>query len=225
MFCSHCGASTEGGAVVCAQCGVNLQAKVRPALNTDRAVAVSKDAMSAVKLLLRDPVGSIGAAHDALTTKQTLDVGIAFCVVFIISSLLAVRTIARFFGGSFFSMGAKEVLQAALVGVVPAACIIGILSGLQMLTAKRQDLPRSVFVGGSALLPLAALSFVAGILSTSNGEVIALVAVFSICYTILLLYAGCRDVLNVASPLAAVSVPVILLATGWLTKVILAAIL
>ena len=225
MFCSHCGAAAEGGALVCVQCGVDFQAKARPALNTERAVAASKDAVRAVKLMLRDPVGSIGAAHDALTARQTLDVGIAFCLTFVVSALIAMRMIVRYVGGSFLSIGAKEVLQAALVALVPAACITGILFGLQMLTVKRNDLPRAVFVGGAALLPIAALNFVAGILGASNGEVIALVAVFSLCYMILLLYAGCRDVLKVVSPLAALSVPVILLATGWLTKVILAAIL
>jgi hypothetical protein len=224
MFCSHCGAA-DGGAVVCVQCGVELQpAKARPALNTERAVAASKDAARALKLLLMDPVGSIGAACDSLTVRQSLDVGIAFCVLFVVSCLIAIRMIGRFIGGMFFSIGLKEVLQVALVATVPIVCMVAILFGAQMVFAKRKDLPRAIFVGGAALLPITILNLVTGILGAANWNVISLVAVFAFCYTILLLYAGCRDVLKTSPPIAAIGVPVILLATGWLTKVILVAI-
>ncbi|PYQ29415.1 MAG: hypothetical protein DMF56_10625 [Acidobacteria bacterium] len=192
-------------------------------MNADRAVAASKDAARAVKLLLSDPVGSIGAAYEALTAGQARDVGIAFCVLFVVSCLIAIRLVARYFGG-FFSIGLKQILQMTLAAAVPVICIVAILFGFEMLLLKKNDLLRAIFAGGAALLPVAFFNITAGILGASNGEVIAIVAVFALCYTILLLYAGCRDVLKVSSPLAAVGVPVILLATGWLTKIILASI-
>ncbi|HET8797088.1 MAG TPA: hypothetical protein VFO89_05360 [Thermoanaerobaculia bacterium] len=229
MFCSQCGAPSDAAAAACLQCGFNFQAPARPSLNTERAVAASKNALHALKLLLRDPVGSIGAAHESLQTKA-LDVGIAFCVLFILSWIVAIRMIGRLaartsFGIFGFSLGFKEVLQIALVAVVPIVSIVAIFFVLQMLAAKRNDLPRALFAGGAVLLPMAIFNVAGGILGAGNAEVLALVALFALCYTILLIYAACRDVLGIPSAWAAASVPVILLATAWLTKIILAAVL
>jgi len=227
MFCSHCGAALEDGAVMCVQCGADLQPKAAApplGLNADRAVAASKDAARAVKLLLTDPVGSIGAAYDAFTPKA-MDVGIAFCAFFILSSLLAIRIIALQFGGGFFSIGFKEVLKVLLIAAVPAACIIAIFIALQLVTTKQKDIARAIFAGGAVLLPLALFNIVGGILGIGNWDVVSVVALFMICYMILLLYAGIRDVLKVSSPLAALSVPLVLIATWFLTKTILNAVL
>lgn len=231
MFCSQCGASADGAAAACSQCGLDLQQpKTRPALNTERAVAASKDAVRALKLLLADPVGSIGAAYNGLTSRQGLDVGVAFCVLFILSSIVAIRMIGRLaqrasFGFMGFSLGIKEVLQIALVAAVPIVSIVAIFFGLQLLATKRNDFSRALFAGGAVLIPLALFNIIGGILGAANAEVLALVAIFALCYTILLIYAACRDVLAISSSWAAAAVPVILLATAWLTKIILAAVL
>jgi hypothetical protein len=213
---------------MCVQCGTDLQPKAAPpplGLNADRAVAASKVAARAVKLLLTDPVGSIGAAYEAFTPKHAMDVGIAFCAFFILSSLLAIRIIGLQFGGGFFSIGFKEVLKVLLIAAVPAACIIGIFIALQLVTTKQKDIARAIFAGGAVLLPLALFNIAGGILGIGNWDVVSLVALFMICYMILLLYAGIRDVLKVSSPLAALSVPLVLIATWFLTKIILNAVL
>src|SRR5258706_127378 len=85
--------------------------------------AASRDAFRAVTLLLRDPVGAIGAAYDALTPRQCLDVGVALCAVFVVSCVIAARMITgatqRITGGfTSFSFGIKEVVMIVLVGAV-----------------------------------------------------------------------------------------------------------
>jgi hypothetical protein len=230
MFCSQCGAASDGTAAACLQCGVDLTPRVRPALNTERAVAASKDAARALKMLLMDPVGSVGTAYEALVGRQATDVGIAFCAFFVISCVIAIRMIARVaqrlsFGASIFSIGLKEALQIALVAMVPVVSIIAIFVGMQLIATKQRDWARAIFSGGAVLLPVALFNVVGGLLGVANAEVLALVALFALCYTILLIYAVCHDVLKVSSAASAAAVPVIMLATAWLAKIILAAVM
>jgi hypothetical protein len=224
MFCSHCGTAADGAALACLQCGGDLRPKTQPALNTERAVGASKDAARAVKMLLVDPVGSIGASYDAFSPRQAIDVGIAFAALFIVSSLIAIRLIARTIGGGMFSIGFKEVMQVLFVATIPVISIVAIFMAMQMVATKRNDLSRAIFAGGAALLPLSIFNVAGGLLGAGNGEVLALVGLFAVCYMILLLYAGCRDVLKVSSATAAAGVPLIILVTAWLTKIILTAV-
>jgi hypothetical protein len=230
MFCSTCGTAADGAATACLNCGVDLHPPAaKRAINADRAVAASKDAGRAIKMLLKDPVGSIGAAHDALPAGKNLDVGITFAVFWVLSCLIAIRMIgragARFTGVLLFDIGFKEVMQIALISIVPLIAVVAIMAGLQAGLAKRNELPRALFAGAAALLPLALFNVIGGILGAGNAEVIVIVALFALCYTILLLYAGCRDVLGIPSAAAAALVPLIIIASGWLTKIILAAVL
>jgi uncharacterized membrane protein YhaH (DUF805 family) len=222
MFCSHCGTAADGTAANCLGCGVELQSQPRIVLNADRAVAASREAIRAVKLLLVDPVGSIGAAYDALGTRQATDAGIVFSAAFIMSCIFAIKMISRFSSGLLaFSIGIKEVLQVMLVAAVPVASLIAIFSAIQLATTKTHDLSRSMFAGGAALVPIALFNVAGSLLGAANGDVVALIGLYALCYTVLLLYAGCRAVLKSSSALSAAAVPLILIATAWLTKIIL----
>jgi hypothetical protein len=227
MFCSQCGTASDGAAVACAQCGIDLQRKAPASLNTERAVAASKDAARAVKLLLTDPVGSIGAAYDALSGRQPVDVGITFCAVFILSCVLGMRTVARSVSSGLVSVsiGVKEILQVALLAAVPAATIVAIFFGIHLAVRQEKSLPRALFAGGAALIPLALFNLAGGLLGPENWQVLALLALVALSYTILLLYAGCRDVLKASSAISAAAVPVIIVVTAWVTKIVAAAML
>ena len=45
------------------------------------------------------------------------------------------------------------------------------------------------------------------------------------CFIVLLLHGGCREVSGIREPGASLAVPLILLVSGWLTKVILVALM
>jgi len=229
MFCSQCGSPADAAAAACAQCGFDF-AVARPAINAERVGAASRDAFRAITLLLRDPVGSIGAAYDAFTPRQVLDVGITLCAAFIVSCVIATRMIAgaaQRFGGGFvaFNIGFKEVITTLLVGSVPVGSIVAILTFLQVIAKKPRDLRRALFAGGAALVPMAFLNVLGGILGMANAEVLMLVGLFVLCYTVLLIYAGCHLVIGISSAWSAAAVPVVVIATAWLTKIILVAMM
>ncbi len=56
-------------------------------------------------------------------------------------------------------------------------------------------------------------------------EVIGALAVFALCLTILMLFAGCTRISKVSERLATIAVPLMLILSGWITKIIYAAMI
>ena len=53
----------------------------------------------------------------------------------------------------------------------------------------------------------------------------ALVAVFALSYTVLILFTGCTRISEIATVRAVPAVPIIILVTAWLSKIVYAAML
>jgi hypothetical protein len=54
---------------------------------------------------------------------------------------------------------------------------------------------------------------------------IGALSVFALCLTVLMLFAGCTRISAISERLATISVPLMLLLSGWLTKVVYAAMM
>jgi hypothetical protein len=63
---------------------------------------------------------------------------------------------------------------------------------------------------------------IAGILGMGNIEVVALVSVFALSYTILILYTACTQISEISKVRAVPAVPIIILIAGWLSKIVFA---
>ena len=81
------------------------------------------------------------------------------------------------------------------------------------------------FIAGAALLPFGFLVLVSSVLGLANFEIAALLVVFALCYGILMLYTGVTRISNVSDSRAAFAVPVMIIASFWITKIILGALL
>jgi hypothetical protein len=66
---------------------------------------------------------------------------------------------------------------------------------------------------------------VAAVLGFGNIEVIALFTFFAICVTIVMLFAGLTRICKTSERSATLAVPLMLIASTWLSKVIYAALL
>jgi hypothetical protein len=80
-------------------------------------------------------------------------------------------------------------------------------------------------IAGASLLPFGFLFFVSGLLGIANFEIAALLLIFALCYAILILYTGCTRISGVAESRAAFAVPVMIIVSAWLTKILFGAIL
>ena len=180
--------------------------------------------------MLADPVGNIGTLYESLGARRALDIGIALAIAFDLAMVIAAQIGARktlgflaplVFGDSSMIAFIKSMIFAA----VPVITLMAVLFCVQKVLGGPADFARSVFGGAVTLIPLGLVSLVSAILGAANFEVIAVLVVALIAYTSLILFAACRDVLGVASGKAAAAMPVIFVATGWLSKVVIAAMI
>jgi hypothetical protein len=74
------------------------------------------------------------------------------------------------------------------------------------------------------LLPSGVLVLAAALLGAANVEVILVLSLFALTYSILMLYAGCSRIGGISEAGAAPAVPIILLVSAWLTKIIVVAL-
>ncbi|HUR80661.1 MAG TPA: YIP1 family protein [Thermoanaerobaculia bacterium] len=195
-----------------------------------RASVASRDALQVLKRALTDPVGNIGAFGDVLGERRVLDAGIALVIAFDLAMVVAVQIGARktlgflaplVFGESAFVALIKSMLFAA----VPALVLMAVLLSVQKIFGGRAEIARALFAAGVTLIPIALVSLLAAILGAANFEIIAILGVALISYTALILFAALRDVLGVGSGKAAALLTVVFLVTGWLSKVVVAALL
>ena len=81
-----------------------------------------------------------------------------------------------------------------------------------------------VYTAGAVLLPTGLLVLLSSLLGVANVEVIAILFLFALTYSILILYAGCSRIGCISEAGAAPAVPIILLLSAWITKIIVTAL-
>ncbi len=222
MFCQKCGKEIPANAVACPSCGVSAAPPNPTALAADKVKAASKDALQAFKMFATNPVAGLSVAFESLGPARAPGVGITFgalfalCVVFAIYRLLGEWCRPQGFGG---------FLKILVVAVVPFISLLG--AGVAGRKAFRGEgsFGHDSFIAGASLLPFGFIALLAGILGVGNFEVIAVFTLFAVCLTILMLFAGLTRICKLSEQVATLAVPLMLLVSAWLTKIIYAAML
>lgn len=224
MFCEECGKEIGANATVCPNCGkpaVAAPASASPL--GEKLKARSQDALNAVKIIAANPVGGLPAAFQSLEKRQAMEVGIAFGVAFELCAVIGLYFLLPRWEGS---PGLGEILKLLVLGLVPFAATAGASAlARRIFAAPGGSIESDVFIAGTSVLPFGVVFLLAGILGAANFEVIAIAAVFSLSYTILILYTGCTRISGISEQRAAPAVPIIVLITAWLSKILLAALL
>lgn len=114
---------------------------------------------------------------------------------------------------------AFSFLDLTLVGLVPFVSLILLVGIARLLARRRGSLAGDVFFSSAALLPVGFLSLASGVSTLLGSQIMVVLTVFASCYTILLLYSGCTQIANLPEKTAALLVPVMLLASGWLSYI------
>jgi hypothetical protein len=168
----------------------------------DAALAAGTDAVKAFKVLVKNPVGGLKEAFETLGPTSAMSVGIVFAVVFVLCDLLGNWIGPGGFPG--FSVAMKELLLAVIV----AGAAIGGCAAAQAICKGEGGPKAAVFVGGAGLLPLAVASLLMVILAKSF-LILAVVIIFGLTTSTIMLYSGCTTVLRVPEVAATVLVPLI----------------
>jgi hypothetical protein len=222
MFCQKCGTQIPDNAVACSSCGVSTAPPNPTALAADTVKAASKDALQAFKMFASNPVAGLSVAFESLGQARALGVGITFgalfslCVLFGIYQLLPEWGRPPGFGG---------FIKILVVAVMPFISLFGVSVLGRKAFRGEGGFGHDSFIAGASLLPFGFVALLAAILGLGNMEVIAVFTVFTVCLTILMLFAGLTRICKISERSATIAVPLMLIASAWLSKIIYTAML
>jgi len=230
MFCPKCGVSNSAGAMSCSSCS-NPLAQSNAGFQADKAKEQVKvalgDAKATVMSLGLDPVGGLLGAYQGLGKTRALGVGVAFglvfalCVVFAIHQIPFFRLYANLTGTNGFG-GFIKLLVAGFVPFV-ALTVAGLIG--EKAGGGKGDVASDAFIAGVALLPLGIVFLAATLLGIDNISIVGTIAIVGFCLTVLILFAGLTRIGEVSEKAASYAVPLMLVASVWLSKEILFSIL
>jgi len=222
MFCQKCGAQVEDGAVACAKCSASLVPPNPASIAADKVGAASKDALQAFKMFASNPVAGLSVAFESLGPARALGVGITFGALF---SLCVLFGIYRVLGEWGRPQGFSGFIKILVVAVVPfISLFVASVLGRKAFRGEG-GFGHDSFIAGASLLPFGFVALLAVILGVGNMEVIAVFTLFAVCLTILMLFAGLTRICKLSEQAATVAVPLMLIASAWLSKIIYTAML
>ncbi len=180
----------------------------------------------ALALFAKSPVGGLPASFELFDDRRAIQVGIAFAVLY---------EVALFLGGLIFKSKAQSLLGGMLpVGELTATqmfklVVLGLVLFVSLIVSSAVArlifrgsgrFAGDVYTAGAVLLPSGFLALLAAPLGAGNVEIILVLWLFALTYSILMLYAGCSRIGGISEAGAAPAVPIILLASAWITKII-----
>lgn len=213
-FCSSCGAATSSG---------QLASEVGQRIATS-----SADALAALRGLAIDPLSGLAAAYTAMGDARAQAAGIALAVFFALAAAIGVSLGARRALGGLLSLaggqGFSGFLKLAVVFLIFPAAMTAIAFAVRKVLRATPPVGADVFTCGAAVSPLGIALLVSGLLGAANFEIVALLLMFAWTYLLLMLFAGMTRVGGLTEKAAAPTLPVLLILTAWLSKVVFVAL-
>ncbi len=234
-FCPSCGAKVEEAVVGISQ-GQTGQVRASSIEIADKAKAASQDAIQSLKIFAVNPTGGLLPAYENLDRQRALAAGLAFALIFDLCLTFGIYRVTSSLQNSQDALFFLELLKVIpesqsagpslfkllILGLVPFVSIAAALAAARAVFRGTGSFEGDVFIAGASLLPFGLFFLLSGVLGFANAEVIAALSLFALCYTILMIYTGCTRIARIPEAGAALAVPIILLLSGWLSKIILA---
>src|ERR1017187_8106632 len=188
-FCDGCGAEVNsGGRGTATPLSQQLKSEVK---------ARSLDAWQGVKLFAKSPVGGLPESFALFDDHRAIQVGIIFAIIYEAALFLGVYIFgskaAGLLGGRLpiGELTASQMFKVLILGLVPFASLTGACGLARAIFRGKGRIAGDVYTAGAVLLPSGFLVLVASLLGAANVEVILVLSLFSLTYSILMLYAGC----------------------------------
>jgi hypothetical protein len=229
MACPACGNALSSGATFCGDCGapINKSETQLGAAGSSpgnlRVRVLSLTLWRIVKAVVPNPVEALPTFFRGLKKREALEIGLVLAGLFDLCAVIGLYLMLPRWAGR---PGFGDILKLLLLGIVPSAAIAGAsFLARKVFQGSPESIEADVFVAGVSLLPTGVILLIAGILGMGNIEVVALVSVFALTYTILILYTACTQISQISIVRAVPAVPLILLIAGWLSKIVFAMML
>jgi len=156
-----------------------------------------------------NPVKGLLSAYSRINYNMTIKVSIA--LVALATSAITLGLLPHLEGGW------GRIIPLMVLGLIPTASMGLVSLMIRLLLPYHRDWTIDLFMASNAILPIAGLVLIWGLLPNVLLVQVLLVilGIFTVSQTILLLYGGCTQLLNVSESLAALMVPTMIL-TGIL---------
>ncbi len=227
-FCVKCGSALTAGQAFCPSCGAALASGSLLASELGQRIATSSaDAFRAVRRLATDPVSGLAGAYDALGESRAQAAGVALCALFAIVSATGILFGERRWFGTLLTNapeGAVGFLKLFLALLILPAVMTAITFILRKMLRAAPGWTADVFTCGAALTPMALVTLLSGVVAASSVELIVVLFTFGWIYLLIMLFAGISRLGALTERTAAPVLPVVVLLTGWLSKVIFTAL-
>lgn len=170
----------------------------------EKAREATGHAITAIKLIIIDPMGGQGNAWKILGPDRGMLAGIACLVLYV--GLPFIFSLLQGYGKETLGDMVKLIIFFLLVpGLVGFVSYI-----LGMLGAKKASIQAAIFTSGIAMLPLVLIMAITFLVGISNFEVILVVGIFGITSFCLLLNAGLTQVHELSSKISFWAVPLVI---------------
>lgn len=159
--------------------------------------------------VMRNPVGGVLPAYGALEPKTALAVALGFIILGESCFLVGIS--------SRFDLTLSVIFGGLGVGMIPILSIFVISIITRSVLNHDRHWTGDLFLASSAVLPLEFFFFLTTFSPFLPNLFLFILFIFPCSQTILLLYGGCSQLLNVSESLAALLVPTIVVVTTLLT--------
>jgi hypothetical protein len=188
------------------------------------------DAAAAFKILIKNPTQGISQAFHQLGPQKALQVGIVCAAIFILSYLLCMHQFFSFIGSMMgsdarVSVPASFYLKGFFFALIPLAAMFGAMAASRMVAKGSGSWQADAFVTGIAIIPVAFVMLVIGILGLEHYDFISILAMFAMCILILTLFHGFKDLAGLAPGAATLAVPITLLVTMFVCRMLASAMI
>ena len=173
------------------------------------------DAIQGLKIFLINPVGGLPVFFQGLGKERALGVGIAFGIAYVVCFVFACQKFLTQFSSN------SSLFNFILASAANFLSIAGASFLTRKLFRGYGSFQGDIFIAGVALVPASLLLLISSLLGITNVEIIVIVMVVAITYTILMIYTGCHKISGIPENAAAFAVSVMLLLSGWLFKILI----
>lgn len=180
------------------------------------------DAIKGLKIFALNPVGGLPDFFKGLGKERALAVGIAFGLFYVFCFVFSMGSLAEdlTYFLDFLDIEISS-FQLILLSVGNFLSIVGASFLTRKIFRGYGQIQGDTFIAGVALAPISFLILFTKLLGIGNAEIVTVVAIIAITYTILMLYTGCNKISGIAETASALSVSAMIILSVWLYKILI----
>jgi hypothetical protein len=180
-------------------------------------LARSSSFFEIIKLLLLNPTVEIRSAFDNLGNNRALGLALGFGGVF---SLACAVNFSRPFSKFGDSVSVDIFMFLLAIAFVPFCCLSMSCALARLVFGGPGSISGDAYVSGMAITPFSCASILSIPLGIGNFEVVLILQVFALCLAMLILFFGLNRVSGINERSALFCVPLTLIGSLWLAKII-----